>query len=251
MKDQNPIALYPYLVYSNEVDFQEEMSVARLVEVLIDAASRHAEILKIGSDDLKKLNHAWVLARVAIDIERNPRLGETLMVSTWIDSFTKHFTTRCFKLESQSGELIGYARTVWSIIDSSERTSVDISPYNYIIESVSDEPCPIAKPGKIAIIPESVEPTYTDRVKVSDLDINVHLTSVRYVDYMLDQLPLSTYIGNRIARYEIHFIKEVKYGADIQMYKMVEAHNQLVLELREEAGVRSRCKLVLSERHKA
>ncbi len=249
MKEQNHMASYPYLVYSNEVDFQEEMSVARLVEVLIDAASRHAERLSIGSDDLKKNNHAWVLARVAIELERNPRLGETLVVSTWIDSFTKHFTTRCFKLELQSGQLIGYARTVWSIIDSRERNSVDITPYNHIVEVVSDEPCPMAKPGKIAVISESIEPTYADKVKVSDLDINVHLTSVRYIDYMLDQLPLQTYIDGRIARFEIHFLKEVKYGADIQMYKMEEAPGQLVLEMKESNGVRSRCRLVLSERH--
>ncbi len=249
MEKQNNIASFPYLVYSNEVDFQEEMSVARLVEVLIDAASRHAERLRIGSDDLKKNNHAWVLARVALELERNPRLGETLIVSTWIDSFTKHFTTRCFKLELQDGQLIGYARTVWSIIDSKERNSVDISPYNHIAEVVTDELCPIAKPGKIAVIPEGTEPTYTDIVKVSDLDINVHLTSVRYVDYMLDQLPLSTYMDCRIARYEIHFMKEVKYGADIQMCKMQEAPNQFVLELKEESGVRSRCRLVLSQRN--
>ena len=249
MKDQNQIASFSYLVYSNEVDFQEEMSVARLVEVLIDAASRHAESLKIGSGDLKKNNHAWVLARVAIELERNPRLGETVVVSTWIDSFTKHFTTRCFKLETKCGQLLGYARTVWSIIDSQERNSVDITPYNHIAEIVSEESCPITKPGKIAIIPESIEPTYTDKVKVSDLDINVHLTSVRYIDYMLDQLTLQTCLDCRIARFEIHFLKEAKYGADIQMYKMDEAPNQLVLELKEANVVRSRCRLVLSQRN--
>ena len=71
-----------YTVYSNQADAQGEMSLSQIVMMLIDSASRHAETGGFGFQDLIKENHRWVLARLAVEMNRYPKVDEDIAVET-------------------------------------------------------------------------------------------------------------------------------------------------------------------------
>lgn len=233
-----------YPVNSNQVNAQQEMPVSHIAGCLIDAASRHAEKWGFGFDDLMVTNRVWVLARLAFDMERYPKVNDTLTVETWVEGVNKHFSTRNFRMLDQNGEVIGYGRSVWSMIDFDTRASVsligDDNIGNDIGQLIQDLPCPIAPPGRIASVKEGEREDY--RVRVSDLDVNRHMTSARYIDHLLDMFSLHQFDKHRVARFEVQYMNEALYDEEVELLKEATAEEGVyVLEMRNATGT-SLCK---------
>ena len=206
-----------YKVYSNEVNAQAEMPLAKVVEILIDSASRHAESRGFGYQDLKKKNQAWVLARVALEMSRYPKVDEIVKVETWVEGINRVFSSRNFKLTDVNGETLGYARTIWSVIDFSTRQSVDLTTYKGIAEFKYDYPCPIDVPSRSGKIEDVAPETY--KIRISELDVNRNLTSKRYRESMSDRYTLADFDKKRISRFEIKYLNEIIYDDEISILK--------------------------------
>ena len=49
---------------------------------------------------------------------------------------------------------------------------------------------------------------------MSDIDVNRHVTTRRYIDLITDIWTLDKYIDNRVSRFEIAFKHEARYGQE-------------------------------------
>ena len=118
------------------------------------------------------------------------------------------------------GKTFGFARSIWAAIDMETRrpTLLDVEGLSAYI---TDRPCPIEKPGKIAPVENNTsgEPY---RVKYSDLDVNGHLNSIKYMEHLLDLFDISLFREKEISRFEIAYQSEGKYGMELTL------HNQEV-----------------------
>ena len=98
-----------------------------------------------------------------------------------------------------NGKTFGYARSIWAAIDVETRrpTLLDIARLSAY---VTDRPCPIEKPGKIAAVENETEgvPYF---IKYSDLDINGHLNSIKYMEHLLDLFDLDLFKTKDIKRF--------------------------------------------------
>ncbi|MEG0994090.1 MAG: thioesterase [Bacteroidales bacterium] len=228
-----------YPVNSNQVNAQQEMPVSMVAQCLIDAASRHAEKWEFGFRHLIQNNHAWVLARLAFEMERYPKVDDVLTVETWVEGVNKHFSSRNFRMLDQNLNVIGYGRSIWSVIDFETRESVDLAGYETIVKLAQDLPCPIERPGRIGSVKTETGVPY--RVQVSDLDINRHMTSARYIDHLLDLFSLTQFDENRVARFEVQYLNEALYDENVLLLKEAAAQGEYILEMRNESGI-SLCK---------
>ena len=78
------------------------------------------------------------------------------------------------------------------------------------IEAIVDAAPPTDKPRKI----RAVSPTATaeHRVVYSDIDFNRHVNTMRYIEMMLDMLPVDMLTQEAPVRLDIHFLKECRFG---------------------------------------
>ncbi len=53
---------------------------------------------------------------------------------------------------------------------------------------------------------------YEHRVVYSDIDFNRHVNTMRYIEMMLDMLPIERLTDGAPMRLDIHFMKECRYG---------------------------------------
>ena len=147
-------------------------------------------------------------------------MSESVTLYTWVDEVGKLFTSRCFELVNGEGKTFGFARSIWAAIDMETRrpTLLDVEGLSAYI---TDRPCPIEKPGKIAPVENNTsgEPY---RVKYSDLDVNGHLNSIKYMEHLLDLFDISLFREKEISRFEIAYQSEGKYGMELTL------HNQEV-----------------------
>jgi acyl-ACP thioesterase len=153
---------------------------------------------------------------MAIEMKSYPELSEEITLYTWIEGAAGLFTQRCFELVSSKGESFCYARSIWAAIHLETRRPVPLDA-----ESINayrlDRPCPIEKPGKILPV-EHLAAGEPYRVRYSDLDINGHLNSVRYMEHLLDRFDIELFTQKKITRFEIAYMAEGKYGMELTLH---------------------------------
>ncbi len=205
-----------YHLTAAQCNAQSELAPSQLIQQIIEVATEHADILGVGFKDLQRHGNLWVLSRVAFEMKRFPRLLEDYSLTTWIEAYNRHFSERNFEIRSGSGEILGYARTIWVAINMDSRRPADLSYISYISETVSDHPCPIDKQGKIRPIdPPQIVLEYTFRV--SDIDLNRHVNSTRYVELILNQMNLADFDDYFLSRFEIEYRREAHYNDTVEV----------------------------------
>lgn len=207
---------FHFVTESYQLDFQGKVTIPMIGTYLIHAASVHAADRGFGYSDMTERHTAWVLSRLVIEIREYPKSAGQLTVYTWVDEVGRLFTSRCFELVDGEGNPFGYARSIWAAIDLETRrpTLLDVEGLSVYI---SDRPCPIEKPGKIAPV-ESKTEGVPYRVKYSDLDINGHLNSIKYMEHLLDLFDIGMFREKEVGRFEIAYQSEGKYGMPLALH---------------------------------
>lgn len=204
---------HKYFLTAGECNAQRQMPITLIAQRVIEIATEHANILGVGYSDMIKFNSGWVLSRMSIEMTRYPGVNEEYSLTTWIEGFNRLYSERNMEIQDGNGETIGYARTIWVAIDMNTRRPSDLTGISWLAETINDLPCPIAKQSRLMPVKED-EATLSaqHRFKVSDIDFNRHVNSVRYMDAFLDQWDIEFFDNNDISRFEIQYIHETHFG---------------------------------------
>ena len=216
------IETYSFAVEPFHVDFTGHLFMGVLGNHLLNAAGRHSHNRGWGIDQLNEHHYTWVLSRLSIELAEMPAQYERVEVETWVESVMKLFTERNFLIRNaDDGRIYGYARSIWAMIDVETRHPADLLALNdgdilrYVIDA-DEKPCPIAKHGRVRVT--SPEPTRTIATYYSDVDINGHINSIKYIEHILDLFPRSRFENHRIRRFEIAYKSESYLDDVLSLY---------------------------------
>ena len=92
---------------------------------------------------------AWVLSRLSIEMKRFPAINENYTLETWIEDYNTRFSTRNMAILDSRGEVCGYARTIWLVLDLEARRTAQMEELNELRNYVLDRPCPIEPPTRM------------------------------------------------------------------------------------------------------
>ncbi len=209
---------FPFKVEPFSEDNNGRLSWRFLGNHLLRCASLHAGTLGFGYEDVEQNHRAWVLSRLVIELESMPRTGQDYSVDTWVASVYRQFTDRHFSILSPRGEAFGYATSVWALIDIDSRQPIDLAslPGSGIAAEAGRQPLPIAPFGRIRV--KQGEPVHTLTARYSDLDINGHVNSIRYVEMVLDLFSETLAQGGRVKRIEMAYCTESYLGDRLALY---------------------------------
>jgi acyl-ACP thioesterase len=219
---ENKIGRYNFVAEPFHVDFSGRLTLGVLGNHLLNCAGFHATERGFGIATLNEDNYTWVLSRLAIELDGLPRQYEKFSVQTWVEAVYRLFTDRNFAITDKDGRKIGYARSVWAMINLNTRKPADLLSLNNgsICDYVCpEEPCPIDKPSRIKVT--NREPEGSLIAKYSDIDINGHVNSIRYIEHILDLFPMERYKRQRIRRFEVAYVAESYYD-DVLTFTMDE-----------------------------
>jgi acyl-ACP thioesterase len=215
------VGIYQFLAEPFHCDFSQRLFIGHLGNHMLNAADFHSTDRGFGMKYLLTVNKAWVLSRLAIEMEELPEMYTKFNVETWVESAMRYFTNRNFKVIGEDGKVYGYGRSVWAMIDTESRQPADIlamqdGAINQWIEK--DKECPIEKGGRVkmsndAEFVRSIDTFY------NDVDINGHINSVKYIEHVLDLWPLSWYREHRLKRFEIAYVAECHQGDRLSFYR--------------------------------
>ncbi len=191
-----------------DLDVAGSVMVIRMLDHMQRLADVHANVLGVGREDLQKKNLVWMSARSAILIKREIHQNENITIKTWTGRNTHASCPRYFTFIDEAGTDIGGGATIWMLIDPQSRKIV--SPHMAGLPEIyvpSDmEPItvsPIPKLSRIDI-QEMRIPKYTD------IDINGHVNNVRYVNWVLDALPIQQMQNYFVSALQVNYRQEIK-----------------------------------------
>ena len=237
MNEDNKIGSYDFVVEPFHVDFTGRLTMGVLGNHLLNAAGFHAEKRGFGIAKLNEEAYTWVLSRLAVELDDMPYQYENFTVQTWVEDVYRLFTDRNFAILNKDGQTLGYARSVWAMINTVTRKPADLLAVHNgnITGYICDKPCPIDKPSRIKV--RSTEPAATIVARYSDIDINGHFNSVRYIEHILDLFPLEMFREKQLRRFEIAYMAESYYGDTLGLFMEEEAEaGDYCVELRKRNG---------------
>lgn len=219
-------------------DFNHEFRIGDLGNAMLNAADMHSTERRFGMTYLNTLNKTWVLSRLAIEMEEIPQEHAHFVIETWVENAMKYFTKRNWDILSEDGSKVyGHGKSIWAMIDLSTREPQDIFAVNEgtITEYVYPEKsCPIADVSRVKT-PAMTE--YTEFVvKYSDVDVNGHCNSMKYIDHVLDTFSLEHYKQQQLHRLEIAYVAESYCGDTIRIYHQQDETGEHFFRLAKQAG---------------
>ena len=232
MSEENKIGTYQFVAEPFHVDFNGRLTMGVLGNHLLNCAGFHASDRGFGIATLNEDNYTWVLSRLAIELDEMPYQYEKFSVQTRVENVYRLFTDRNFAVIDKDGKKIGYARSVWAMINLNTRKPADLLALHggSIVDYICDEPCPIEKPSRIKVT--SNQPVATLTAKYSDIDINGHVNSIRYIEHILDLFPIELYQTKRIRRFEMAYVAESYFGDELSFFCDEVSENEFHVEVK-------------------
>lgn len=206
---------HSYFLTAGECDPESRLPMPLIVSRLIEVATEHANSWGVGYARLKEDGQAWVLSRVSVEMQRYPLVNEGYAITTWVESYNRHFSERNFSITDDRGNEIGTARSVWMVIDTRQRVLCDISKLSYICRNLSDRRSSMGPVPRLQPVSEGRKVPYT--FGYIDLDSNRHVNSVSYVKILMNQLPLEHYDAHEMRRLDIAYLKECLCGTTAEL----------------------------------
>lgn len=209
------------LVEPFHVDFTGHIFMGVLGNHLLNAAGKHSQRRGWGIGALNETQHTWVLSRLCIEMYEMPKQYENITIKTWVEGVMKLFTSRNFSILRPDGTPYGYARSIWAMIDMQDRKPCDLLQLydgdilNYVVPE-EENVCPIEGHGRFRF----KDPTLVRTIDTyySDVDINGHINSIKYIEHILDLIPQERFEEQQLRRLEIAYKSEAYMGDRLSFY---------------------------------
>ncbi len=215
-----------YKIHVYEIGPDGKLSLFSFFNFLQDIAAEHAVKLRFGRDDLMKTNRFWVLSRILANITLWPEWEETIIVRTWPKGTDKIFALRDFEVFYPDGKHIASASSSWLVVD---RTTKRIQrPDNLVTRFNSEIRVKNAlerNAGKIEPVSSNGTAGDVFRVKISDLDLNLHTNNVKYIEWVTDTYHLDYRKNHLPVSVEVNYLAESRHDEEIFIRTISEGDN--------------------------
>lgn len=212
-----------YRIHVYETGPDGKLNLYSLFNYMQDIASDHAIKLGFGRDDLMRDNRFWVLSRIYAVIDKWPLWEDTIILKTWPNGTDKLFALRNYEVKYPDGRHIASGTSSWLILDRTtkkvQRPDSILSQYNPNLHT-EDSSLRYASKIEPASGNGRISPLF--RIKVSDLDVNLHTNNVRYLKWASDSYDLDFIMNNDPQSAEINYLAESRFDEEIMIKTSVE-----------------------------
>lgn len=173
----------------SQLDANERLSPAALLDLFQDACSLYHEDIGSGLSWQAKQGVTWVVNRWRISLlQPLPRIGETVTVETWPYERTLALFRRGFLLKNADGVLLATGDSLWTLCDrhsfrpvpsAAAQLGIPMEQHPALLQELPAKPSVPAEQTVLPVFP----------VNRTLLDPNHHVNNVRSLALCMDFLP--------------------------------------------------------------
>ncbi|MDR2796399.1 MAG: acyl-ACP thioesterase [Spirochaetaceae bacterium] len=206
-----------YMVTVGDVDTDRYIKPSVLFDFFQSLTTEHGEDLGVGLDVMLSKGQGWILLRFSVLIERRPRFGDRLTISTWPQGFDRLLCMRNYDVLDDSGALLARACSSWLVLDIEKRRP--LRPAALATPMPLNEGRIFLEGGARSLAKHDGLVKTAERTSLySDIDFNGHVNNARYIQWIQDALP-KDFIKNAVKlRIDINYVNEVVLGETVEIY---------------------------------
>jgi acyl-ACP thioesterase len=207
-----------FVVTSAHTDMFGRLRLSGLVDFLVQSAIYSADKLGFGLKFLREEKLFWVLNRLTVNIKRQLNWYDVAIVETWPKTVEGLLYIRDFIVRDKQNRIVATGTSAWIAIDL-----IRLRPKK-ITGIITEIFYSLKHKNAIEEIPEKlnyVENGEKNKIQTTffDLDLNKHVTTTRYIDWMMDQFTIDFHKTNYPKKLSINFLKETKPKEKIEIFK--------------------------------
>ena len=149
-------------------------------------------------------------------MEKYPRMGDRVTVETFPTANRRWFFPRYYRFLDESGAVLGYAGTLWALLDINDRRMLPPGSVAALIPDNSDLPTPMGLPATVELVP-GIERVTTRTPAYFDLDVNQHVNNTRYADWACDALGIDLMREYCLETLRVNYDAEVRPDQEISL----------------------------------
>jgi medium-chain acyl-[acyl-carrier-protein] hydrolase len=198
-----------------ECDVNQTMTFPAMIGVAIKTSEEQSDMLNRSADFIHSFGLTWVITNYHFQIERLPKVGEKIQITTQAMEYNKYFCYRNFWFHDEDGHELLRIESVFVLMDMKNRKMASVP--EEIIAPFESEKIKRIKRFK-AITKISAGESLPYRVRFYDIDSNQHVNNAMYFNWMIDVLGfdfLTTHVPREV---NIRFDKEVEYGNEVMSH---------------------------------
>jgi acyl-ACP thioesterase len=205
----------------HDCDVNNRLKISAAMRYMQQISSEQMEVWGIPAQKLlSEKNMVFVLSKTCIKINRMPAVAEPVLLGTAPTAVKGARFVREFAMDSEKGERLISAVTLWILIDTESRRILRPASFPYEMQLassfVSGQVEDIAMPKLPLPAPKQVERHEVD-IRYSHLDCNHHVNNSVYADFICDMLPYDELITRGIDTLAIGFQHEAKFGDRLEI----------------------------------
>lgn len=209
---------FSFFIYPREITTTKCLSLPNLGAMILDAAGLAATSRGFGMNDMHAKGLAWVVSRMTMKINSLPKDYTNITIKTWINECGVVASDRQFVVLDDNEKLICSGSSLWSIIDLNTRCVVNLLETTDLSQYICNNPVAGIPETRRVDFPKSAQAAeFIHTVVYSDLDMNCHVNSMKYLQWVLDCMPIEFHQTKKITCCDINFTKEALWGQKIKI----------------------------------
>jgi acyl-ACP thioesterase len=199
---------------------------AQMFDYLIFTAGEHAANLGVSIESLLSNNFTWMLSYLNCEFYLMPESGDDIYIETWPSGINRLFSCRDFLLKDKYRNIIAKASTGWLVVDLLKRRPVRLP------QSVKSIQAEVPTEEVSFKNNENINFEYSDleeeiKVLKKDIDINNHVTTVSYADWIFKSCKKKT-AGKTLKGFYIDFKAEAFLNEEMYSYARYKTENSMM-----------------------
>lgn len=196
-----------------QIDKNRCMTPAALLSALQEMAIDHADSLGYSIDYMLEHHWFWSVVNWHLRIYHMPRYHERITLQTWSDKCARFQANRSFTICDETGRHLVDVSSRWMFLDLEKR-----KPTNVPAEMVENYHCdlPAAIPDERFFLPKEPQGEQIAEREIlvtrRDTDTNGHANNVKYLEWVMDDIPDEIYAEMALRDLCIVYRKECLRG---------------------------------------
>ena len=175
---QNKLTKTDFILPSRS-DYNAELSLPDAIDIFMDMAMEHAELLDLGITAFNPKHLFWVATKTRVHFNRHIKMAEKVSFSTWPETPGKAKTNRQYQI-TKGDEILATGKTEWVVINTESRAIQKMDTIYPADFPFNDEPGDTGEFERIRDFSDGEKlGEYT--VRSIDIDYGLHMNNVAYV----------------------------------------------------------------------
>ena len=200
----------PFRVMDCDCDMLHRLTPGAFLRMAQQISTDQCESIGMNGDFYRQNHAVFLLAKLALQVDRMPRGGEVLTLVTMPEQPKRAVYRRVTEARDEAGRRVALLDSRWVLVDTDTRRILRRPPQAF-------EACPFEEEVPFSLdvaIPKPAETFPAGQVMAtySRCDTNGHMNNTRYADAAADALPLEVLRQGAVKRLVISYHNELPAG---------------------------------------